>query len=401
MPRPRHCSGFSLIETIVAMALTLLISAIILALVDQARASFALQPDAADLQQRVRVAADALYRDTVMAGAGVSQGVNTGPLVDYFAPVLPYRHGTNRDDPPGTFKTDTVTVMYVPQTVAQTTLAGAGPADVTADIGVARGPGCPELDDVCGFRAGMTMLMHDGRGAYETFTVIGVQPSGLHIERAAGALTHTSYLPATTTLAQLTNVVYYLKTDPIAGTSQLVTREGVTGSDVPAVDHVVGLRFDYFGDPQPPVIDDASPDDSVGPRTTYGPPPPGLLEQISTGGYPAGENCTFGVDPATGQQVSRLPVLDGSSTASGLVLLTQEMLTDGPWCPDATSPNRWDADLLRIRTIGITLRIEAADAALRGPAGPLFINGGTARRSTRWLPDQTVRFQVTPRNLRK
>ena len=72
---------------------------------------------------------------------------------------------------------------------------------------------------------------------------------------------------------------------------------------------------------------------------------------------------------------------------------------DGPWCPDALAPDRWDADLLRIRMIGVTLRVEAAIAALRGPAGVLFTRSGTSVDGNRWAPDQEIRFHVTPRNL--
>ena len=74
-------------------------------------------------------------------------------------------------------------------------------------------------------------------------------------------------------------------------------------------------------------------------------------------------------------------------------------LTDGPWRPDAISADRWDVDLLRIRTIGVTIRLEAALAALRGPAGVLFANSGTATDPHAWLPDQEIRFHVSPRNL--
>ena len=61
--------------------------------------------------------------------------------------------------------------------------------------------------------------------------------------------------------------------------------------------------------------------------------------------------------------------------------------------------SRWDVDLLRIRTVVVTVRIEAALAALRGPAGVLFANAGTATDPRAWVPDQTLRFQVSPRNL--
>ena len=49
--------------------------------------------------------------------------------------------------------------------------------------------------------------------------------------------------------------------------------------------------------------------------------------------------------------------------------------------------------------MGVTIRVEAAPAALRGPAGVLFANGGTSRAASRWVPDQEIRFQVSPRNM--
>jgi len=85
--------------------------------------------------------------------------------------------------------------------------------------------------------------------------------------------------------------------------------------------------------------------------------------------------------------------------ATALAPLTPAQLVDGPWCPDAVNPNRWDADLLRVRRVAIRIRVEAALSALRGPAGVLFTNGGTSREPTRWAPDQEIRVQVSPRNM--
>ena len=87
----------------------------------------------------------------------------------------------------------------------------------------------------------------------------------------------------------------------------------------------------------------------------------------------------------------------GSGTA--LVPLTASTLTDGPWCPDAVNPNRYDADLFRVRRITVTLRIESAAASLRGPAGPLFARAGTSTGAHNLVPDQEIRFDVAPRNL--
>jgi Tfp pilus assembly protein PilW len=390
-------SGFSIVETVIAMALMLTLTAIAIALVDPGEASFAARLESADMQQRLRVAAGTLYKDLVMAGAGAYQSANRGSLSHYFAAVLPYRQGTNHDDAGGTFKTDTITLMYVPSTAAQTTLASSGPSVVSADVRVNWAAGCPVGDAACGFKNGMTVLLYDAEGDYDTFSITNIQSNMLHLQRTGGNLTYTEYPPNSTTIAQLTNIVYSQKSDASTDSYQLISREGGTGSDVPVVDDLVALKFDYYGDPQPPRLL-RSPDDPAGAWTTYGPSPPSLLHQIPTKGYPPGENCTFLVDPA-GVQVPRLPVLDAGTSVDALVMLTAAQLTDGPWCPDPASSNRWDADLLRIRRIGVTLRVESAAAALRGPASVLFAHGGTSKNGSTWLPDRQLTFQVWPRNM--
>jgi hypothetical protein len=86
------------------------------------------------------------------------------------------------------------------------------------------------------------------------------------------------------------------------------------------------------------------------------------------------------------------------AAADPLVDLDPARLTDGPWCPDAASPARYDADLLRIRRVRVTLRLQAAAAALRG-IGPRFARPGTSSDGTRVVPDVQVSFDVTPRNM--
>jgi hypothetical protein len=93
------------------------------------------------------------------------------------------------------------------------------------------------------------------------------------------------------------------------------------------------------------------------------------------------------------------PALPALGAGPALVPLSAALLTDGPWCPDAVNPNRYDADLLRIRRITVTLRVESASAALRGPAGPLFARAGTSTSGHRLIPDREIRFDLAPRNL--
>jgi hypothetical protein len=95
--------------------------------------------------------------------------------------------------------------------------------------------------------------------------------------------------------------------------------------------------------------------------------------------------------------VSRIPDLAPGSV--GLVEITPAMLQDGPWCPGPAAPNRFDADMLRVRRVGVAMRVQVASADLRGPAGVLFTRGGTSKASARLVPDQEISFDVTPRNL--
>ena len=82
---------------------------------------------------------------------------------------------------------------------------------------------------------------------------------------------------------------------------------------------------------------------------------------MSGGSWPPGENCTFAV--VEGVHAPRLTVLGSGSPA--LVELTHAILTDGPWCPDSLATNRFDADLLRVRRIRVSLRVQSALASLR------------------------------------
>ena len=112
-----------------------------------------------------------------------------------------------------------------------------------------------------------------------------------------------------------TSHTYYLKKDSGTGFAQLMRYDGKE-SDVPLVDHVTALVFEYFG-------------------------------------------------------------------ADGMALVPA-MFQDGPWFPDENDRNRFDTDLLRIRRVRVTLRVEPAAKVLR----PI-------------LPDREIRFDVAPRNLNR
>jgi hypothetical protein len=64
--------------------------------------------------------------------------------------------------------------------------------------------------------------------------------------------------------------------------------------------------------------------------------------------------------------------------------LSAAALQDGPWFPDALDSHRFDMDLLKIRRVRVTLRVQPAPVALR-----------------RLLPEREIRFDVAPRNLNR
>lgn len=303
----QRSGGFSLVEITIAIAVLLIVTLAALKLIVPSQDLFAAQTEVADMQQRLRVASDTLLGHLVAAGIGAYAGSSAGPLIRWFAPVVPYRAGGSAADPPGSYKADTITIVSVARSAA---------------------------------------------------------------------------VPAAT--------VYWLKSDAATSTYQLMVNEGASSNDVPVVDNLVGLAFEYYGDPQPPLL--RQPFDPAGPwTTTYGPAPP----ITSVAPFAAGENCLF-ASSATGP-LPRLAELGAPGTA--LLKLTPAQLTDGPWCPNDDDGNRWDADLLRIRSIAVTVRVQAASAALRGPASTLFAHGGTSRSATRWAPDVEIHAQVAPRNL--
>jgi len=240
---------------------------------------------------------------------------------------------------------------------------------------------------LCGFKNGMTVLIMDDTGAWDTFTITEVQGPALHLQHRGEDLNKPYNSGAY--ISQVAMYTYWLKTDTVSGTYQLMRYDGNV-TDVPIADNVVGLSFEYYGEPSPPQLRPG-----LTPATTYGPKPPALGVNNTADSWGDGENCVFSV--SAGAQVPRLAWLgDGND---GLVKLTQAQLTDGPWCPDAAAAGRYDADLLRIRKVRVKLRVQVANPSYRGPTGVLFTRGGTSRGGERYLPDQEISFDVSPRNV--
>jgi hypothetical protein len=394
MRRFKSEAGFTLVEMLISAAIMLTVTAGVFTLMNPSEGIYKAQPEASDMQQRMRIGVDTLSKDLVMAGAGTYVGAVAGALYNYFAPVMPYRVGDSNSDPAAGiyYRSDAITLLYVPPTPSQTTIKQGMPR-TSKEFKVNPQPNCPPIkqNSLCGFKEGMRALIFDKNGAWDAFTLTQIQDPAIHLQ-------HSGDLSADyddgSQITQVATHTYYLKTDVNTNTYQLMHYDGYK-TDLPVVDNVVKLEFQYFGDPQPPtLIPGKSLADLVGPWTTYGPKPPPLGVDNGSDSWPAGENCLFSLQ--AGQQLPRLPVL---AAGNGQVPLPAAMLNDGPWCPDATFTNRFDADLLRIRRVRVNLRVQVAPSSLRGPAGLLFTRGGTAKAAERYVPDQEISFDITPRNM--
>lgn len=388
----RH-DGFSLVELLVASLITLIVIGGAFQLVAPVQRMFQTQPEAADMQQRMRVAVDSLRRDLIMAGAGTYAGPARGPLNGSIAPIMPLRAFGDAPDQAQNifFRADAISFLYVPSTPSQTRLS-AVLAPGALDPVIENPSNCPVAtsQQLCGFAGGDRVLLVGAAGDWDIYSVDQVVNSAMSLVHRGNP--STARYPPGSTVSEIRAGTYFLKSDVAAGVHQLMRHDGWT-TELPVVDEVIALEFRYFGVAQVPQLTGVPLDETSGPWTTYGPAPPPI--GVTRGSWPAGENCVFAV--VDGAHVPRLATIPPGGLT--LVELTSSMMTDGPWCPDSLSTNRFDADLLRIRRIHISLRVQSALASLRGPAGVLFAHGGTARAGDRYVPDLVTQFDITPRNM--
>ncbi len=355
--RLRNESGYTLIELMISTLIMVTVTGAIFTLMNPAQGSAQAQPEVADIQQRMRVGNDTLFKELVMSGAGPYQGPVTGTLLNFFAPIIPRRIGYSTPDAATVFKTDTVTLSYIPNSYSQTTISASMPTP-SSELKVTDQPNCPaDQGNLCGFKDGMDVIIFDTSGSFDVFTITHVQDAAAHLQHRGQTLSKSYDVGASVT--QIVSNTFYRD----ATTNQLMRYDGYE-TTTPLVDNVVDLRFDYYGDPNPPTL-----------------PKPPLGEA----------NCLY---DAAGV-LQGLPVL--TADHGSLATLPGAMLKDGPMCGGGS--NQFDADLLRIRKVKVTMRLQAASSTLRGSNTTLFRNPGTARGGDRYVPDYIVSFEVTPRNM--
>ncbi len=296
----------SLVESLVAIGLTTLLIGSALPLVSMSVGASGVAPDVLDMQQRARLGAHALATDLMAAGAGLAVGPAAGPLVASIPPLVPRHLGLTGADAFDTARPDAITII-----------SAAGPAQsvllqpVTSPndlLVIDAAGGCPAGTQVCGLRQGSTALILDGVGTFDLIGILGLQGNSATF-RPHQSGTPTFAYPPGTAVTEAEQHTYYFD----AVRRQLRHADGAS-SDLPVVDNVASLGFEYFAD--------------------------------------------------------------------GLASLPLAAFTDGPW--RGSGGNRFDADLLRVRVVRVTLRVHA---------------GNPQWRSRRVVPDYTLQFSLAPRNM--
>jgi hypothetical protein len=331
----RSDAGFSLFELAVSVTLALVVAGAAVSVIAPNVSMGRTEPEVVDAQQRARVGQDLLSRDLYMAGAGIDLGSAAGPLEAYLPPIVPRRMGLQNADAHTVARSDAITVLYVPRTSSQTTLRD--PLPPGSDLYVNLLPNCPPSNVLCGLGVGSSVLVFDRAGHFDGFTLTQVLVNAGLVRPWQASHAPYSY-PAGSVVSEVEWHTYYL--DPVA--HQLRHFDGYS-TDIPVVDDVVGLSLEYFGDPGPI---------------------PGL---------------------------SFLPPQGGS-----LAALPLSLFRDGPWYGDGE--NRFDADLLRIRRVRVTLRVQVGNDMMRGRSSEYAI-AGRSLSAARSLPDYTLRFDISPRNM--
>jgi Tfp pilus assembly protein PilW len=226
-------SGFTVIELLIAMTITLLLAGALAGVARPARAAFERVPAELELHQRGRTAIDVLSQALRASGTDVAATQGLGPLSD----LLPTASVSSPDES-GAFTELTVIlpVTDAAQGVLSEDQAGPGAAMTLATTH------CPDVKDVCGFTSGRTAVIADGSGHHDVFSIAATS-AGARRLTPEEALSH-SY-PAGSVVVEVEQFTFSLASQE-DGTDSLI-RTTAAGAVQPIVDFVNGLWFDLSG----------------------------------------------------------------------------------------------------------------------------------------------------------
>jgi Tfp pilus assembly protein PilW len=220
----RDARGFSIIELVIAAAIMSACGGAILSLVMAGQRIARVQPEAADQQQRARMAIETLTSELSRAGAGLDRGPRAGPLAAYFIPAETSADGG-------------LTVWYVAAHGGQAAMAAALAPSAT-DVLIDSGAACPSAQPTCGFTRGSSVIMFDAGGCRDAGRIDDVTASALVLRAAMRTCAYS------TRAAIAEGAVRTYRVDPL--TRQLLRRDEATGTTAPVLDNVASMTIEWL-----------------------------------------------------------------------------------------------------------------------------------------------------------
>jgi hypothetical protein len=373
--------GHTVVELLVAATVTLLVFGAVLAAVVPASEGFATIPEYADAQQRLRALVESI-RDDIWASGGAAPVGPAGRTAHAWPAILPcgWGHDPVSGVPGPCARDDTFSVVRAPGPLWMVTAAAVESGDRV--VHVLRPAGCPAGAAGCAFVAGDPVMLADGLGRVEVSEVGSTGPDGEFLtllEPLAGAY------PAGSVVSSGFVRSYYARADPSTGALQLRRRDH--GSDQPFLDHLAGFTVEHFGVADPPALQMG---DEGRLFPSYGPAP---RPAANPADGPYSSSCAFTV--ANGVPLTALQPL--AAAPGGLARVPLSALQDGPWCPDGTAAARLDLDAYRVRSLRLTVRMQAPVRWLRGANPAWFAHPGRGRSAGRLVPDVVAVFDLAVR----
>ena len=215
--------GFSLVELLVSLTICSIVAAVIGAMVPTARAAFEQTPAALELQQRGRTAIDA-----------ITQAVRSAGIIDMVPPLV-----LSVPDSSGERFTRLLAIAKVLHAAESTLVADQQGA--SGDL-MLSALSCPDVQDVCGFTPGASVVIADGAGRFDLFTVAATNPS---LNSISSSAPFAEPYPVGSAVVEIEAHWFRLDTQPDG--SRTLVRETVAGAIQPIIDHVADLSFRASG----------------------------------------------------------------------------------------------------------------------------------------------------------
>lgn len=222
--------GFTLLELVIAMAITLAIGSAIAALAPPAQMAFERVPAELELQQRGRAAIDMLTNAVRAAGQDVAAAHPLGSVADLFPAIAL----ADPDESETLFSS--LTAIVPVSNAAQGRLdadqvSSGGPMTLAITL-------CPNVKDVCGFTPGSAAVVADAAGHFDVF-VVSATSAGARQVTPDRALSRA--YPAGSVVVEIEESTFRL--DQQTDGSLSLVRETAAGAVQPIADFLSSLTF--------------------------------------------------------------------------------------------------------------------------------------------------------------